>query len=98
MRAPRHSPWRVNSEAATTRASVVRGIFVLLTLALALCVTSFAPGQRTHRESSTRTLTSPSSLLERSRKEQQVQMTADGAKNRHQSPKHAARPSVPPIQ
>ena len=80
------------------RSYVVRGIFVLLTLASALWVVPVAPGQRTHRQVSTRTLTSPSSLLERPRKEQQVQMTADSVKNRHQSPKQAARPSVRPLQ
>jgi hypothetical protein len=95
MRAPRSAS---GGRVATTRASVVRGIFVLLTLASALWVAPFAPGQRTHRQVSTRTLTSPSSLLERSRKEQQVQMTADSVKNRHQSPKQAARLSAPPIQ
>jgi hypothetical protein len=78
------------------RASVVRGVFVLLTLALALCVAPFAPGQRKHGEFR-RTLTSPSSLLERPRKEQQVQMTADSVKNRHQSPKRVAPSSAPPI-
>ena len=71
---------------------------MLLTLALALWVAPFAPGQRTHREVSKRTLTSPSSLLERPRKEQQVQMTADSVKNRHQSPKQAAPRSASPIQ
>jgi hypothetical protein len=76
------------------RAHVVGGIFLLLTLALALWVTPFAPGQRTHRELSNRTSTSPSSLLERSRKEQRVQMTADSVKNGHQSPKQAAPPSA----
>jgi hypothetical protein len=80
------------------RAHVVGGIFLLLTLALALWVTPFAPGQRTHRELSNRTSTSPSSLLERSRKEQRVQMTADSVKNGHQSPKQAAPPSAPSIQ
>src|SRR4029077_20486251 len=44
-----------------------------------------------------RTLTSPSSLLERPRKEQQVQMTADSVKDRHQSPKQAAPRGAPPI-
>ena len=71
------------------QAYIVRGIFPVLTLALALCVAPFAPGQRSHREFSKRTLTSPSSLLERPRKEQQVQMTADSVKNRHQSAKRS---------
>jgi hypothetical protein len=37
-------------------------------------------------------------LLERSRKEQQVQMTADSVKNRDQSPKPAEPSAVPPLQ
>jgi len=79
------------------QAYIVRGVFPVLTLALALCVAPFAPGQRTHRELSNRTLTSPSSLLERPRKEQRVQMTADSVKDRHQSPKQAAPRGAPPI-
>jgi hypothetical protein len=79
-------------------ASIVRIIFVFLTLALALCVAPFAPGQRTHREVGERTLTSPTSLLERAQKEQQLQMTADSAKNRHQSAKQAESPPAAPIQ
>jgi len=81
------------------KASIVRIIFVVLTLALALCVAPFAPGERTHREVGERTLTSsPISLLERPRKEQRVQMTADGVENRHQSAKQAESPPAPPIQ
>jgi len=72
-------------------------MFVLPALAFALSVAPFVPGQRKHGESSKRTLTSPSSLLERPRKEQQVQMTADSVKNRHQSPKQAAPSPAPPI-
>src|SRR5581483_6177877 len=80
------------------RAGVIRGIFVLLTLALLLCVAPFAPGQRTHREVGRRTATSPSSLLVRPRKGQQVQMTADSVKNRHQSPKQAESAPARPGQ
>src|SRR3977135_1637488 len=80
------------------RSYVVRGIFALLTLAFALWVAPFAAAQRIHHQVSKSTLTSPSSLLERPRKEQQVQMTADSVKNRLQSPKQAARLSAPPIQ
>ena len=70
---------------------------MLLTLALVLCVAPFAPGQQRHRVSSKGTLTSPSSLLERPRKEQQVQMIADSVKNRHQSPKQVESRPAPPI-
>src|SRR5213083_121350 len=80
------------------RASMARAIFVLLTLALALCVAPFAPGERSHRELGKRTLTSPTSLLDRARKEQQLQMTADSAKNRLQSAKQAESPPAAPIQ
>jgi len=92
-RAPRHS------EAATTSAGVVRGIFVALTLALALWVAPFAPGQRTHREVSKRTLTSPRSLLGQ-QENQHVQTTADSVRNRHQAPaSEPAKPSsAPPTQ
>ena len=79
------------------RSYVVRGIFVLLTLALALWVAPLAPGQRGHREVSKRPLTFPSSLPEQ-QKNRQVQTAADSATNRHQAPKQAARPSAPPIQ
>ena len=81
----------------SARASIARALLVLLTLALALCVAPFAPGQQRHRVSSKGTLTSPSSLLERPRKEQQIQMTADSVKNRHQSPKQVESRSAPPI-
>ena len=58
---------------------------MLLTLALALCVAPFAPGQPTHREFGKRTLAFPRSLLERQQpKKQQLQTTADSANNRHQ--------------
>jgi hypothetical protein len=83
----------------SVKAYVLRGAFVLLPLALALCVTSFGLEQRRHSEFSKRTLTFPSSLLEqRQRKEQQVQATADSVKNRHQAPvsKQAKpRPALP---
>jgi hypothetical protein len=70
------------------RANVVRGILVLLALALALCVIPFAPGQPTHREVSKRRLAFPHSLLERQQpNNQQLQTTADSVKNRH--PKQA---------
>jgi len=49
-------------------ASVVRSILVLLTLAFALWVAPFAPGQRRNSESSKRTLAFPSSLLEQQKK------------------------------
>jgi hypothetical protein len=48
----------------SVKAYVLRGALVLMPLAPALCVTSFALGQRRHREFSKRTSTFPSSLLE----------------------------------
>ena len=79
------------------RANVVRGILVLLALALAFCVAPFAPGQPTHREFGKRTLTFPRSLLERQQpKKQQSQTTADSANNPH--PKQAEPALAPPIQ
>ena len=70
---------------------------MLLTLALALCVAPFAPGQRGHREFSKRTLTFPHSLVERQQgKGQHVQTTADSVKNRH--PKQAEPRTAPSIQ
>jgi len=80
------------------QAYAVRSIFLTLTLAFALGVVSFALGQRSHREFSRKTLTSPTSLVERPRKEQQVQMTAGSVKNRDQSPKQSESPPAPPIQ
>ena len=81
------------------QACIVRGILVLLTLALALWVAPFVPGQQRHREFSKKTLTFPHSLLERQQpKNQQVQTTPDSVKNRHQSPKQAAPRLAPPIQ
>jgi hypothetical protein len=81
------------------RASIARAIFVLLTLALALWVAPFAPGQQRHREFSKGTLTFPRSLLERQQpKNQQVQTTPDSVKDRHQSPKQAVPRPAPPIQ
>jgi len=68
------------------RARVIRDGFVLLALALGLCVPSFAPGQLGHREFKRRTLTSPRSLLERQLKDQQVQTTPDSVRNRNQAP------------
>ena len=66
------------------RGYVVRGIFVVLTLAVALWVTPFAPGQRRRSEFSKRASTSPSSLLKKEQPEhQQVQTIADSATNRH---------------
>ena len=83
----------------SVNAYVLRGAFVLLTLALALCVAPFAPGQRTHREFGKGTLAFPRSLLERQQpKNQQVQTTPDSVKNRHQSPKQAEPPPAPPVQ
>jgi hypothetical protein len=79
------------------RANVVRGIFVLLTLAFAFCVAPFALGQPTRREFGKRTLTFPHSLLERQQpKKQQSQTTADSANNGH--PKQAEPGLAPPIQ
>jgi hypothetical protein len=70
---------------------------VLLTLALAVWVAPFAPGQRGHREFSKRTLTFPHSLVERRQgKGQHVQTTADSVKNRH--PKQAKHRTAPSIQ
>ena len=72
---------------------------MLLTLALALWVAPFAPGQQRHREFSKRTLALPRSLLERQQpKKQQLQTTADSANNRHQAPKQAEPGFAPPIQ
>ena len=79
------------------RANVVRGIFVLLALALALYVIPFAPGQPTHREVSKRPLAFPHSLLERQQpNNQQLQTTPDSVKNRH--PKQAEPVPALPIQ
>lgn len=79
------------------RANVVRGILVLLTLALAFCVAPFAPGQPTRREFGKRALTFPHSLLERQQpKKQQSQTTADSTNNGH--PKQAEPSLAPPIQ
>jgi hypothetical protein len=79
------------------RANVVRGIFVLLTLAFAFCVAPFASGQPTRREFGKRTLTFPHSLLERQQpKKQQSQTTADSANSGH--PKQAEPVLAPPIQ
>lgn len=85
----------------SVNAYVLRTAFVLLPLALALCVTSFAPGQTRHREVSKRTLTFPSSLLEQQQpKNQQVETKADSVKNRHQArvSKQAELLPAPPIQ
>jgi hypothetical protein len=79
------------------RANVVRGIFVLLTLAFAFCVAPFALGQPTRRDFGKRTLTFPHSLLERQQpNKQQSQTTADSANNGH--PKQAEPGLAPPIQ
>jgi hypothetical protein len=79
------------------RANVVRGIFVLLTLAFALWVIPFAPGQPTRREFGKRALTFPHSLLERQQpKKQRFQTPADSANNRH--PKQAEPGLAPPFQ
>jgi hypothetical protein len=79
------------------RANVVRGIFVLLTLAFALWVIPFAPGQPTRREFGKRALTFPRSLLERQQpKKQRFQTPADSANNRH--PKQAEPGLAPPFQ
>jgi hypothetical protein len=59
---------------------------VLLTLGLALWLAPFAPGQRGHRESSKRTVTFPSSPLERQQpKSKQVQTAPDSVKIGHQA-------------
>ncbi len=78
------------------RSYVVRGIFVLLTLAFALWVAPFAPGQRRNSESSKRTLAFPSSLLEQ-QKNQQIQTAADSVRNRHQAPM-AKQAELPPAR
>ena len=73
---------------------------MLLTLGLALWVAPFAPGQRTHREVSKRirTVTSPSSLVERQQpRNQQGEPNTDSVKNRHQAPTQAEPSPVPPI-
>jgi hypothetical protein len=90
VRAPRHS------EAATTKAYVIRGLFALLTLALVLWANPFALGQRKQRGFSKRTLAFPSSLLEQQKK-QQGQTAADSVRNRHQAPigKQAEPPPTP---
>jgi hypothetical protein len=81
------------------QAYIARGIFVLLTLALALWVTPLAPGQRRHREFSKRPLAFPHSLLERQQpKNQQVQTTPNGVKNRDQAPKQAEPRPAPSVQ
>ena len=83
----------------SVKACLIRGLFVLLTLALSLSVTSFALGQRKQRELSKRTLAFPSSLLEQQKK-QQVQTAADSVRNRHQAPmgKQAEPPAAPSVQ
>jgi hypothetical protein len=79
------------------RVSIVRGILVLLILALALWVIPFAPGQQRRPEVSKRPLTFPHSLLERQQpKNQQFQTTPNGVKNRH--PKQAEPRPAPPVQ
>jgi hypothetical protein len=71
-------------------ASVVRGILVLLTLALALWVSSFALGQAKHREFSNRPLTFPRSALDRQQpSNRQAEVTPDSVKDRHQVLKQA---------
>jgi hypothetical protein len=81
VRAPRHS------EAATTKAYAIRGLFVLLTLALVLWANPFALGQRKQRGFSQRTLAFPGSLPgQQQPKNQQVQTAPDSVKNRHQAP------------
>ena len=80
-------------------AYVVRGIFIILTLALVLCVTSFAPAQQRHREFGERPLTFPSSALDRQQQgKQQAQTPADSVKNRHQPSKQAKASRNLPMQ
>jgi hypothetical protein len=81
----------------SARAYAVRGLFVLLTLALVLWMNPFALGQPRHHEFSKRALTFPSSLLEQ-QKNQQVQTAADSVRNRHQAPKQAESPPAPSTQ
>jgi hypothetical protein len=70
----------------TVTASVVRGIFVLVTLAFVLWLTPFAPGQQKQRESSGKGSTSPSSLTDhRQQKRQPGQTTPDSIRNRRQT-------------
>jgi hypothetical protein len=79
----------------SVKACVLRGAFVLLPLALALCVTSFALERRRHREFSKRTLTFPSLLLDQQQpKNHQVETTADSVTNRHHAP--VSKPAEPP--
>jgi hypothetical protein len=79
------------------RTYVIRGLFVLLTLALVLWAGPFALGQRKQRGFSQRTLAFPSSLPEQ-QKNQQVQTAADSVRNRHQAPKQAESPPAPSVQ
>jgi hypothetical protein len=75
---------------------VVRGIFVLLTLALPLWMTPSAPGQRGYGESNRRSLTFPSSLLQKQQpNNHQVQTAPDSVKNRHQAPARAPEEGRP---
>jgi hypothetical protein len=85
----------------SVKAYVLRGGFVLLPLALALCVTPFALGQRRHCEFSERTLTFPISLLEQQPpKKQQVETTPDSVTHRrHALVSKLAEPRrAPPIE
>jgi hypothetical protein len=67
---------------------VIRSTWVLLALALGLWAGPFALGQQKHREFGQRTLTFPSSILDRQQQgKQQVQTTADSVKNHHQPSK-----------
>jgi hypothetical protein len=78
----------------SVRAYVVRGIFVLLTLAFALWVAPFAPGQRRHGEFTGKTLTAPSRVTEQQQpKNNQVQTGADSVRSRHQAP--VSKPANP---
>ena len=81
----------------SVRAYVIRGLFVLLTLALVLWMNPFALGQPRHREFGKRALTFPSSSLEQ-QKNQQVQTAADSVRNRHQAPKQVEPPPAPSVQ
>src|SRR6266545_7117685 len=98
-RSPQEEAYHEKQAKHPISAYVVRGIFVLLTLALALCVTSFALGQRRHHEFNKRTLTFPSSLLDQQQpKNQQVETKSDSVKNRHQaSVSKQAKPLPAPL-
>lgn len=86
-------------EMSFLKAYSTRGILLLLTLALALCLASFARGQRSHRELSQKALTSSGSSVEQQRN-RQMETSADSVRNRHQAAvgEPAKSHLAPPIQ